>query len=62
MKAGKFSGVMSPLQRAAVNEVAATRVRQYRDDRPEWMMKTGGANIVLEGLKRGTIGFAGEYE
>ena len=62
MKAGELSVFMSQLKRDAVNEDSATRVRQYRDDRPEWMMKTGGANIVLEGLKRGTIGFAGEYE
>jgi len=33
--------------------------RQYRDHRLEWMMKTGGADIVLEGLKSGTIRFTG---
>ena len=62
MKAGKLSVFMSQLKRDAVNEDAATRVRQCREARLDWMMKTGAANIVLEGLKRGTIGFAGEYE
>lgn len=33
-------------------------VRQYRDHRLEWMMKSGGVEIVLEGLRRGTIRFA----
>jgi glutathione S-transferase len=33
--------------------------RQYRDHRLEWMMKTGGAEIVREGLKAGNIRFTG---
>lgn len=33
--------------------------RQYRDHRLEWMLKTGGLAIVLEGLKTGTIRFTG---
>ena len=37
-------------------------VRQYRDYRLEWMMKSGGVDIVLEGLKAGTIKFAHEGE
>jgi glutathione S-transferase/RNA polymerase-associated protein len=36
--------------------------RQYRDHRLEWMMKTGGPDIVLAGLANGTIRFAEEYE
>jgi glutathione S-transferase/RNA polymerase-associated protein len=32
--------------------------RQYRDHRLEWMMKSGGVDIVLEGLAAGTIKFA----
>jgi len=32
--------------------------RQYRDHRLEWMMKSGGAEIVLAGLANGTIKFA----
>lgn len=37
-------------------------VRQYRDYRLEWMMKSGGVDIVLDGLKAGTIKFAHEGE
>jgi glutathione S-transferase/RNA polymerase-associated protein len=37
-------------------------VRQYRDHRLEWMMKSGGTNIVLAGLEQGTIRFAHEFE
>lgn len=32
--------------------------RQYRDHRLEWMMKTGGVDIVLRGIENGTIHFA----
>lgn len=33
--------------------------RQYRDHRLEWMMKSGGTSIVLDGVKNGTIRFTG---
>lgn len=32
--------------------------RQYRDHRLEWMMKSGGADIVLRGIENGSIHFA----
>jgi glutathione S-transferase len=32
--------------------------REYRDHRLEWMMRSGGAEIVLEGMRRGNIRFA----
>jgi glutathione S-transferase/RNA polymerase-associated protein len=32
--------------------------RQYRDHRLEWMMKTGGTNLVLRGMEESTIHFA----
>ncbi|TKA48614.1 hypothetical protein B0A54_00750 [Friedmanniomyces endolithicus] len=31
--------------------------RQYRDHRLEWMIKSGGIEVVLEGLKRGNVRF-----
>lgn len=34
--------------------------RQYRDHRLEWMMRSGGVEVVLEGLKKGTIRFSEE--
>ncbi|ABS63270.1 Glutathione S-transferase domain [Parvibaculum lavamentivorans DS-1] len=36
--------------------------REYRDHRLEWMMKTGGAEIVLEGLKKNNIRFSYDFE
>jgi glutathione S-transferase len=34
--------------------------REYRDHRLEWMMRSGGAEIVLEGMRRGNIRFSTE--
>jgi hypothetical protein len=34
--------------------------RQYRDHRLEWMMRSGGLPIVLEGIEKGTIRFSNE--
>jgi glutathione S-transferase/RNA polymerase-associated protein len=34
--------------------------RQYRDHRLEWMMRSGGVPIVLEGIEKGTIRFSNE--
>ncbi|KAK1063469.1 hypothetical protein LTR74_009487 [Friedmanniomyces endolithicus] len=31
--------------------------RQYRDHRLEWMVKSGGIEVVLEGLRRGNVRF-----
>jgi glutathione S-transferase/RNA polymerase-associated protein len=48
--------------RETSGEGAPKIVRQYRDHRLEWMLKTGGSDIIVEGLLRGTIRFATEYE
>jgi glutathione S-transferase len=34
--------------------------RQYRDHRLEWMIRVGGVDVVLEGLRKGTIRFSEE--
>jgi len=34
--------------------------REYRDHRLEWMMRSGGAEVVLEGMRRGNIRFTTE--
>ena len=34
--------------------------REYRDHRLEWMMRSGGSEIVLEGIRRGNIRFSAE--
>jgi glutathione S-transferase len=35
--------------------------REYRDHRLEWMIKSGGLEVVLKGLKAGNIRFAPEF-
>ncbi|MGH7017612.1 MAG: glutathione S-transferase family protein [Caulobacteraceae bacterium] len=35
--------------------------RQYRDHRLEWMMKSGGVQIVLDGMKAGNIRFHPDF-
>ncbi|MBN9089428.1 MAG: glutathione S-transferase family protein [Reyranella sp.] len=48
--AGSMSG--------AAERVASGQIRrEYRDHRLEWMMKSGGVQIVLEGMARNTIRF-----
>ncbi|MBS0639265.1 MAG: glutathione S-transferase family protein [Proteobacteria bacterium] len=36
---------------------SGAKVRQYRDHRLEWMLKSGGIDIVLAGLRDGSIRF-----
>ena len=36
--------------------------REYRDHRLEWMMRSGGSQIVLDGMSKGNIRFAVELE
>jgi glutathione S-transferase/RNA polymerase-associated protein len=35
--------------------------REYRDHRLEWMIKSGGLQVVLEGLERQNIRFTPEF-
>ncbi|MHB8382454.1 MAG: glutathione S-transferase family protein [Candidatus Binataceae bacterium] len=55
--AEQFAGSMDALP--AMLESGAFK-RQYRDHRLEWMMRSGGVEVVLEGLKKGTIRFSEE--
>jgi glutathione S-transferase/RNA polymerase-associated protein len=34
--------------------------REYRDHRLEWMLRSGGVDIVLEGMKKGNVRFSSE--
>jgi glutathione S-transferase/RNA polymerase-associated protein len=34
--------------------------RQYRDHRLEWMIRSGGIEVVIEGMKKGTLRFSEE--
>ena len=35
--------------------------REYRDHRLEWMIKSGGTEVVLQGLERGNIRFSPDF-
>jgi hypothetical protein len=35
--------------------------REYRDHRLEWMIKSGGLDVVLKGLERNNIRFSPEF-
>ena len=56
-EADEMLPVMS--QVAALVESGAF-VREYRDHRLEWMMRSGGVDIVLDGMKRNNIRFSVE--
>jgi len=34
--------------------------REYRDHRLEWMIRSGGLDVVLEGMKQDNIRFSNE--
>jgi glutathione S-transferase len=49
------------LQNAAAEVAeAAGRPRQYRDHRLEWMVKSGGLSIVIDGIEKQNIQFSAE--
>jgi hypothetical protein len=35
--------------------------REYRDHRLEWMIKSGGAEVVIQGLERDNIRFSPDF-
>ena len=35
--------------------------REYRDHRLEWMIKSGGAQVVMDGLERDNIRFSPDF-
>jgi glutathione S-transferase len=37
-------------------------VREYRDHRLEWMLRSGGASVVLDGMTKGNIRFSVEFD
>ena len=48
---------------ALVGEAVKQRLfkREYRDHRLEWMIRSGGLDVVLEGIKADTIRFSNEF-
>jgi glutathione S-transferase len=49
---------------AMVGEAVRQRLfkREYRDHRLEWMIRSGGLDVVLEGIKSDTIRFSNEFK
>jgi hypothetical protein len=53
----EFEAAAAAMSGAAERVASGQIRREYRDHRLEWMMKSGGVQIVLEGMARGTIRF-----
>jgi len=49
---------------AMVSEAVKLRLfkREYRDHRLEWMIRSGGLDVVIEGIKSDTIRFSHEFK
>jgi glutathione S-transferase len=49
---------------AMVGEAVRQRLfkREYRDHRLEWMIRSGGLDVVLDGIKADTIRFSNEFK
>jgi glutathione S-transferase/RNA polymerase-associated protein len=58
--AASFEGSSLGLERVREALEKGLFKREYRDHRLEWMLRSGGADIVLEGMRRGTIRFSHE--
>jgi glutathione S-transferase/RNA polymerase-associated protein len=64
--ARKASGAAAEFLRSAtaaslpVLLASGTFRRQYRDHRLEWMVRSGGLDVVIEGMRKSTIRFSEE--
>jgi hypothetical protein len=45
--------LMAKMMKSTVLEGSGKR--EYRDHRLEWMIKSGGMDVVLEGIERGNV-------
>ncbi len=53
----EFEAAAADMSNAAARLRSGAIRREYRDHRLEWMMKSGGAQIVLDGMAKGDIRF-----
>lgn len=53
----EFEGATQGMGNAAERLASGAIRREYRDHRLEWMMKSGGVNVVLDGIARNNIRF-----
>jgi RNA polymerase-associated protein len=53
----EFDAAAETMAAASNHYTTGGRRREYRDHRLEWMVKTGGIEVVLAGLRDGNIRF-----
>jgi len=53
----EFEAAAAGMASAADRLASGAIRREYRDHRLEWMMKSGGVQIVLDGMAKGNIRF-----
>ena len=53
----EFDAAAARMSEAAGAYISGERRREYRDHRLEWMVKSGGIDVVLAGLRDNTIRF-----
>ena len=53
----EFDAAAAGMAGAAAQFTAGGRRREYRDHRLEWMVKSGGIEVVIAGLRNNTIRF-----
>ncbi len=53
----EFDAAAARMAEASELYTSGGRRREYRDHRLEWMVKSGGIEVVLEGLRAGNIRF-----
>jgi hypothetical protein len=54
----EFDAAAARTSEAAGAYASGERRREYRDHRLEWMVKSGGIDVVLVGLRNNTIRFS----
>jgi glutathione S-transferase/RNA polymerase-associated protein len=57
---GEVAAAMSVFEQVGALVESGSFVREYRDHRLEWMMRSGGRDIVLDGMTKRNIRFAVE--
>jgi glutathione S-transferase/RNA polymerase-associated protein len=56
-----FDGPNSDIEGLKAAVTSGVFKREYRDHRLEWMIKSGGISVVLDGLDKDNIRFTGVF-
>lgn len=54
----EFDAAAAMMHGAAASYLSGERRREYRDHRLDWMIRSGGLEVVVEGMRRGNIRFS----